>query len=89
MSPLPLSRSVTCGWDRTWTWLFLDCGGPRPRVTYQKVIIPVACHVEGRQSTAWDAGILESVGRLLLDEVSDGVGRKGRHLAVWRLGKEG
>lgn len=48
LSPLRLSHSVTCGWDRTWTWLFLDCGGPRPRVTYQKVIIPVACHGGGR-----------------------------------------
>ena len=75
-----LSRSVTCGWrDRRWTCLFLDCGGPGPRVTYQKVIIPVACHVEGRRSTAWDAGFVGSVGRLLEDEVSERRGgRKGR-----------
>lgn len=75
-----LSRSVTCGWrDRRWTCLFLDCGGPGPRVTYQKVIIPVACHVEGGGSTAWDAVFLGSVGRLLEDEVSERRGgRKGR-----------
>lgn len=89
--PLRLSRSVTCGWDRTWTCLFLDCGGPGPGVTYQKVIIPVACHVEGGQSTAWDASFLGSVGRLLQEEVSDGwkEGQAGRHFAVWRFGQGG